>query len=111
LHSRGKINSTLVLVNGQRLAASEGSGAVDVTLIPLSAVESIDITTGSASAMYGSDAVAGVVDITLRKDLNGFEVTAALGTATEGGSGLQHCSVAAGHKGDVAEAFAVADCE
>jgi iron complex outermembrane recepter protein len=103
-------DSTLVLVNGQRLAASEGSGAVDVTLIPLSAVERIDITTGSASAMYGSDAVAGVVNIIIRTDLRGIEASTAVGTATEQGNGLQHYSVAAGHAGEIADVFGVADC-
>jgi iron complex outermembrane recepter protein len=103
-------DSTLVLLNGQRLAASEGSGAVDVTLIPISAVERIEITTGSASAMYGSDAVAGIVNIIVRTDLRGIEANAALGIAKEEGGGLQHYSVAAGHAGDVADVFAVADC-
>lgn len=103
-------DSTLVLVNGQRLAASEGSGAADVTLIPISAVERIEITTGSASAMYGSDAVAGVVNIIIRNNLRGIEASAAFGTATEHGDDLQHYSVAAGHRGGLADVFAVADC-
>src|SRR6185312_12426929 len=75
-----------------------------------SAVERIEITTGSASAMYGSDAVAGVVNIIIRSGLQGIEVSAALGTATEQGNGLQHYSVAAGRAGGVADVFAVADC-
>lgn len=103
-------DSTLVLVNGQRLAASEGSGAVDVTLIPISAVERIDITTGSASALYGSDAVAGVVDIIVRTDFRGVELGSALGYATAGGGFLQHYSVVAGHAFPIVDVFAVVDC-
>ena len=103
-------DSTLVLVNGQRLATSEGSGAVDVSIIPLSAVERIEIITGSASALYGSDAVAGVVNIILRTDFQGVEGSAALGTATEGGYFLHHYSVVAGHTSNTANLFAAGDC-
>lgn len=100
----------MVLVNGQRLAISEDSGAVDVTLIPISAVERIEITTGGASALYGSDAVAGVVNIILRNDIQGVELSAALGDATEGGNFLQHNRVIAGHTSDKAKLFATGDC-
>lgn len=103
-------DSTLVLVNGQRLAASEGSGATDVSLIPLAAIERIEITTGSASAQYGSDAVAGVVNIIIRTDFQGVELSSALGTATEGGDFLQHYSVVAGHVFSDTSVFATADC-
>lgn len=103
-------DSTMLLVNGQRISASEGSNAVDVTLIPLSAVERIEITTGSASARYGSDAVAGVVNVVLRTDFQGLEVSSTLGYATEGGGFMHRYSVVGGHAINNANMFATADC-
>jgi iron complex outermembrane recepter protein len=101
--------STLVLVNGQRLADSEESGAADVSLIPLSAIDRIEITTGGAAALYGSDAVAGVVNIIIRTDFQGVELSSAAGTATDGG-GLQHDGVVAGHTVGNGSLFTVVDC-
>jgi iron complex outermembrane recepter protein len=71
--------TTLVLVNGRRLAnapvaATGGSVFVDVNSIPLAAIEKIEILTDGASAIYGADAVAGVVNITLKSDFEGFLV-------------------------------------
>src|SRR4051794_10374408 len=77
--------ATLVLVNGRRVAPSGTGSFVDVSLIPVSAIERIEILTDGASAIYGSDAVAGVVNIILRKDFRGFETIAQAGTSTEGG--------------------------
>src|SRR5690606_31931103 len=65
--------STLVLVNGRRLAAAGRGDFVDVSLIPLSAVERVEILTDGASAIYGSDAVGGVVNLILRKNFEGAE--------------------------------------
>src|SRR5690606_34502640 len=67
---------TLVLIDGRRaptapMAASSGT---DVNAIPLAAVERIEILSDGASAVYGSDAIGGVVNIILRKDFNGVEV-------------------------------------
>lgn len=109
LHGMGSA-STLTLVNGHRLATSEGSGAVDVTLIPLSAVDRIEVVTGGAAAVYGSDAVAGVVNIILREDYKGLEMSSALGAATDGGGFLQHYSVLGGEAWENAHAFADVDC-
>jgi iron complex outermembrane recepter protein len=72
------LSSTLVLLNGRRLvqtatASSDGSNFVDINTIPVSAIERIEILKGGASAIYGSDAVAGVVNIITRKKMNGFE--------------------------------------
>ncbi|HEX4858535.1 MAG TPA: TonB-dependent receptor [Usitatibacteraceae bacterium] len=82
--------STLVLVNGRRMA-SYGFAQnlfdtfVDLNAIPASAVERIEILRDGASAVYGSDAIAGVVNVILRKDYQGFEVGGTAGTSTEGG--------------------------
>jgi outer membrane receptor protein involved in Fe transport len=66
---------TLVLVNGRRfIAGAPGSGAVDLNNIPTAMVERIEITTGGASAVYGSDAVAGVVNIITKKSFDGVEL-------------------------------------
>lgn len=65
---------TLVLLNGQRLPASAVAGAVDLNIIPIAAVERIDILKDGASATYGSDALGGVVNIITKKDFSGHEI-------------------------------------
>lgn len=82
--------NTLVLVNGRRLVPYPDSFGVansasfsDVNQIPLQFVERIEIAKGGASAIYGSDAIAGVVNIILRKNFDGFEVSAT-GFTTDG---------------------------
>lgn len=70
---------TLVLINGRRaafapVAATGGFNFVDVNSIPVSAVESIEVLKDGASALYGSDAVSGVVNIILRKNFEGAEI-------------------------------------
>jgi iron complex outermembrane recepter protein len=64
---------TLLLVNGHRLAPSAMGDFVDVSLIPLASVERVDVLTDDAAAIYGADAVAGVVNIILREKLDGSE--------------------------------------
>lgn len=77
---------TLVLINGRRatfapVAATGGFQFVDVNSIPVSAVEAIDVVTDGSSAIYGSDAVSGVVNIILKKDFQGVEVSGSFRTA------------------------------
>ena len=70
--------NTLVLLNGRRMARSgniRGSDGYDLTGIPVSAIDRVEIVTGGASAIYGSDALGGVVNIILRKNYNGSEAT------------------------------------
>jgi iron complex outermembrane recepter protein len=81
--------ATLVLLNGQRRAGGLRGRAVDVSTIPTSAIERIDIVTGGASAIYGSDAVAGVVNFVLRKTYNGAESQAYYGAGSGDLSTLQ----------------------
>jgi iron complex outermembrane recepter protein len=77
---------TLVLVNGKRLANSATDGtAVDLNSIPFSAVERVEILKDGASAIYGSDAIAGVINFILRKDFTGVQATAYYGNSTRGG--------------------------
>jgi outer membrane receptor protein involved in Fe transport len=81
-------DATLTLLNGRRLAYTAALQSVDVSAIPLAAVERIEIVPDGASAIYGSDAVAGVANIILRRDYNGLETGARL-AATSGGGGFQ----------------------
>ena len=71
--------ATLVLLNGNRLALSAsamgGASMVDINSLPASAVERVEILLDSASAVYGSDAIAGVVNIITRKDYDGVELS------------------------------------
>ena len=66
----------LVLLNGRRMTPYNYNGQVDVSTIPLALVERIDVVTGGASAVYGSDAIAGAVNVVLKNDFQGFDLTA-----------------------------------
>lgn len=77
---------TLVLVNGRRMIAS-GTGAaasVNLNTIPTSMIQRIEVLKDGASAIYGTDAVAGVVNIILKRDFEGFEINAQSGISGEG---------------------------
>ena len=76
--------STLTLLDGHRLPEANG-GAVDITPIPLEAIDRVEIVPDGNSAIYGSDAVAGVVNIILKKDFDGAQTTALLGGTSDGG--------------------------
>lgn len=78
-------NNTLVMINGRRVYDSENAGA-DISRIPLASVERIEILPGSGSAIYGASATAGVVNIILRKEYSGTEITTSVGAATRGGA-------------------------
>jgi len=92
--------STLVLLNGRRLANYAFDGqAVDLNSIPLAAIDRVEILTDGASAIYGTDAIAGVVNFILRKDYAGAQVAASV-AATQHGGGNQaqlNFSVGAGN--------------
>jgi iron complex outermembrane receptor protein len=88
--------ATLTLINGRRLATNGFEGGADISSIPVSAVERIEVLTDGASAIYGSDAVAGVVNVILRKDVDAAEAGVRFGTATQGGGTEQQYSVLAG---------------
>ncbi|WP_114953945.1 TonB-dependent receptor [Sphingosinicella terrae] len=76
--------TTLVLLNGRRLSGSSGGSVVDISLIPLAAIERVEVLTDSASSVYGSDAVGGVVNFILRERFRGLEATAGYGTTDDG---------------------------
>ncbi|MEM7357624.1 MAG: TonB-dependent receptor [Pseudomonadota bacterium] len=75
---------TLVLVNGRRYIPSTQTGVVDLNTIPGTLIKQVDVVTGGASAVYGSDALAGVVNFQLVDDFQGAEFTVLYDTTTEG---------------------------
>jgi len=95
-------NRTLVLLNGRRLANTAFDGAsVDINAIPLSAVERVEILSDGASAIYGTDAIAGVINFILRKDFTGAEASAYLGDSQHGGGKVNRYTATLGW-GDLA---------
>jgi iron complex outermembrane recepter protein len=99
--------STLTLLNGHRVAPSSYGTGVDISMIPLSAVERIEILTDGSSAVYGSDAVGGVVNIILRKDFNGEETSARVEALTRGGGEQKQIGQSLGRTWDGGGALAV----
>jgi outer membrane receptor protein involved in Fe transport len=80
---------TLVLLNGRRVVAS-GTGAnasVDLSTIPTAIIKRVEVLKDGASAIYGSDAVGGVVNVITRDDFEGFEANASYDASTHGGDG------------------------
>ena len=80
-------NRTLVLVDGHRMASSPvlGAQSQNLNVIPMSAVERIEVLRDGASAIYGSDAIGGVINVILRKDYEGLEVGGGLGRPSHDG--------------------------
>jgi iron complex outermembrane recepter protein len=92
---------TLVLVNGRRLAASfngaESSAATNINTIPLSAIERVEVLKDGASSIYGSDALAGVVNFILTKEFQGFDIGVLANQPTrKGGGDSQRATLTAG---------------
>jgi outer membrane receptor protein involved in Fe transport len=87
---------TLVLVDGRRFIAYDSNLTVDLNMIPTSLIERVDILTGGASSVYGSDAIAGVVNFILRSDFEGFEADAQSAVTQRGDGAEYNFSVTAG---------------
>src|SRR5690348_7200803 len=87
---------TLVLINGRRHVPTATNGSVDLKVVPTLLVDRVEVVTGGASAAYGSDAVAGVVNIVLKHDLNGIEGTAQGGISQRGDGDERRLSLAGG---------------
>jgi len=93
--------NTLVLLNGQRIAnygfaENLQDTFVDLNVIPANAVERIEVLKNGASAIYGSDAVAGVVNVILREDFDGTVLNVNGGTATDGGMNTLNANLTTG---------------
>jgi iron complex outermembrane recepter protein len=104
------VNSTLVLVNGRRMAqyglADDGVRSfVDLNSIPFDAVERVEVLKDGGSAIYGSDAIAGVVNIILRENFEGITVSGDTGTTGDGDGNSYRLSALAGTGGDRWNAF------
>jgi outer membrane receptor protein involved in Fe transport len=96
---------TLVLMNGRPLADypllyNSNSNFVDLATIPSFLVERIDVLPGNQSAVYGSAAIAGVVNIILKKNIDGYEAKLRLGAYTDGGGRSEQFSISGGHNTD-----------
>jgi outer membrane receptor protein involved in Fe transport len=87
---------TLILIDGKRLMPSEEDGKVDINTIPTAMIERVEVLSGGASAVYGSDAVAGAVNFILRDDFEGVEVSAQAGESAEGDTGTIQAEVLVG---------------
>ena len=94
---------SLVLLNGRRMAPSgtRGSvGAADLNTLPNSIVDRIEVLKDGASSIYGSDAVAGVVNIITKKNLTSFNVDASTSRPVDGGGNTSNFSISGGHVAD-----------
>ena len=107
-------SSTLTLVNGRRIAVSSFANGsenfVDINAIPLAAVDRIEVLTTGASAIYGADAVAGVVNVILRRDFDGVRVDLSYGDSTRGtDEGVSNANLTWGTQTDRFSALVVVD--
>ena len=88
---------TLVLVNGRRVVAGlPGSAIVDLNVIPTQFIQNVDILTGGASSLYGSDAIAGVVNFVYKSDFEGLEANGQYGITEEGDDERYQANVTVG---------------
>ena len=95
-------NRTLVLLNGKRMPQSgaRGDGAVNINALPAAAVERIEILTDGASAVYGSDAIGGVVNIILKSDFEGVNLTVGGANPKIDGGDERKISITGGQSND-----------
>lgn len=87
---------TLVLLDGRRVAPAANNGATNFNLLPQSLIDRVDVVTGGASAAYGSDAVAGVVNVITDRDFTGIKGSVQAGISDEGDAGSQRLSLTGG---------------
>ncbi|MCH8686733.1 TonB-dependent receptor plug domain-containing protein [Pedomonas mirosovicensis] len=92
--------NTLVLINGRRVLPSSGDGIVDLNSIPFEAVERVEVLQDGASAVYGSDAIAGVVNLIMRKDFDGLMIKGGYGISSRGDLPNREVSATFGQKFD-----------
>jgi iron complex outermembrane recepter protein len=92
-------NRTLVLLNGRRVGVTTG-GIQDISLIPVSIIERVEILKDGASAIYGSDAIAGVVNLITRTNFDGLQANAYYGEQSEGDGEIEKYDVVFGSTGE-----------
>ncbi|NVE94757.1 TonB-dependent receptor [Altererythrobacter lutimaris] len=86
------VERTLIMVNGRRLGSAGARGAPsqpDISLLPLGLIERIDVITEGASAIYGADAVSGVVNVVLKDDYEGIELSGGIQRPENGGGSIE----------------------
>ena len=93
---------TLVLLNGKRLAPADSGSTIDLSGIPLAAIERVEILTDGASALYGADAIAGVVNFILKQSVDGTTIQARYDMPEESGGESWNASIVTGF-GDIYE--------
>ncbi|MHC9084272.1 TonB-dependent receptor domain-containing protein [Luteimonas sp. RIT-PG2_3] len=89
-------DATLTLLNGRRMAYGGFIQSVDISAIPVAAVDRLEIVSDGASAIYGSDAVGGVANVILKRDFDGLMLGARYGHATDGGLATREYSATGG---------------
>lgn len=94
-------NRTLVLLDGRRMQPSGADGSVDVNTVPGAFLSGVEVITGGASAIYGSDAISGVVNFKLRSNFNGVELNAQYGVSERNDAETKQLGILVG--GDFAE--------
>jgi iron complex outermembrane receptor protein len=87
---------TLVLLNGRRIAPTGSGSSINLNAIPMSAIERIEVLTDGASALYGSDAIAGVVNFVMKRNHQGGTITGRVNRPTEGGGASWNGSITYG---------------
>ncbi len=111
------VSSTLVLLNGRRMAnfaSPGGASGVDLNSIPSAAIERIEILKDGASAVYGTDAISGVINFITRRDYKGVDASAYAYWTKDGGAGKKIYTVSAGYgdlNKDKFNVFAVLDVQ
>jgi iron complex outermembrane receptor protein len=100
-------NRSLVLLDGRRLTSSSPSGAIDLNTIPMALIDTVEVITGGASATYGSDAVAGVVNFKLKRNFSGVELDVQHGATTHGDGATNQISGIIGGSFDEARGHAM----
>ncbi len=94
---------TLVLLNGRRVAAHGlNGGAVDINQIPMAAIERVDVLKDGASAIYGTDAIGGVINFITKKNYQGLDLSVFADKTEDGGGDIYRASISAGY-GNLAE--------
>jgi len=102
-------NHTLVLINGRRIADYPqsymgNSNFTDISGIPVSLIDRVEVLTGSASAVYGSDAMSGVVNFILKQKLDDTTLNLRIGNTQHGGAGTQRLQIGTGWSNDLVDA-------
>lgn len=91
-------NRVLVLMDGRRVVPANGTGTVDLNLLPSSLIQNVEIISGGASAVYGSDAISGVVNFRLNTDFEGLELDGTYGITEQGDGQEYQGTISAGTK-------------